>query len=156
MHTHSYTNSHSNIHTQKHSNTNSTHTHTVTHIVNTQTCHTQSHLLFWIARMAWIGLKNIIPTIMMGKMEMELPAIHMMNMFIGTCLMGPRAMSHDLCNRQHVLGNEHVHRNLPDGSNGNVPWSMQQHMPDNMFIGTCLMGPRQGKCRMISVTDSTC
>ena len=53
-------------------------------------------LLFCMVRMAWIGLKNIMPTIMMGKIEMELPAIHMMNMFIGTCLMGPSAMSHDL------------------------------------------------------------
>merc|ERR1719158_1360948 len=48
------------------------------------------------ASMACMGLKNIMPTIMMGKMEMELPAIHMMNMFMGTCLMGPSAMSHDL------------------------------------------------------------
>lgn len=43
-----------------------------------------------------MGLKNIIPTIMMGKIDIELPAIHMMNIFIGTCLIGPNAMSHDL------------------------------------------------------------
>ena len=32
-------------------------------------------------------------TIMMGKMEMELPDMYMMNRFIGTCLKGPRARS---------------------------------------------------------------
>ena len=32
-------------------------------------------------------------TIMIGKMEMVLPDIHMMNRFIGTCLKGPSAKS---------------------------------------------------------------
>ena len=32
-------------------------------------------------------------TIMMGKMEMVLPDIHIMNKLMGTCLNGPRAMS---------------------------------------------------------------
>ena len=39
------------------------------------------------------GLNIIMKTIMMGKMEMVLPDIHMMNKFIGTCLKGPRARS---------------------------------------------------------------
>ena len=38
-------------------------------------------------------LNIIMKTIMMGKMEMVLPDIHMMNKFIGTCLKGPRARS---------------------------------------------------------------
>jgi len=45
---------------------------------------------------ACMGRINIMPTIMMGNTEIVLPAIHMMNTFMGTCLMGPRAMSHDL------------------------------------------------------------
>merc|ERR1719209_2759168 len=36
-------------------------------------------------------------TIMMGKIEMELPDMYIMNRFIGTCLKGPRARS------QHLL-----------------------------------------------------
>merc|ERR1740124_2079319 len=32
-------------------------------------------------------------TIMMGKMEMELPDIYMINKFMGTCLKGPKAKS---------------------------------------------------------------
>ena len=39
------------------------------------------------------NLNIIMKTIMMGKMEMVLPDIHMMNKFIGTCLKGPRARS---------------------------------------------------------------
>ena len=38
-------------------------------------------------------LNIIMKTIMMGKMEMVLPDIHMMNKFMGTCLKGPRATS---------------------------------------------------------------
>ena len=38
---------------------------------------------------------TIIPMIMMGKMEMELPLMYMMNRFIGSCLIGARAMFHD-------------------------------------------------------------
>ena len=55
------------------------------------------YLLFWADIIACMGLKNIIPTIMIGKIEMEFPAIHMMKKFIGICLRGPNAMSHDLC-----------------------------------------------------------
>lgn len=43
-----------------------------------------------------MGLKNIMPTIMIGKMDIELPAIHIMKKFIGICFRGPKAMSHDL------------------------------------------------------------
>ena len=39
------------------------------------------------------GLNIIMKTIMMGKMEMVLPDIHMMNKFMGTCLKGPKAKS---------------------------------------------------------------
>jgi len=52
-----------------------------------------------IDRNAWIGRINIIPTIIIGNMEMELPAIHIMNKFIGNCFSGPSAMSHDFYNR---------------------------------------------------------
>lgn len=45
---------------------------------------------------ACMGLKNIMPTIMIGKMDIELPAIHIMKKFIGICFRGPKAMSHDL------------------------------------------------------------
>lgn len=38
---------------------------------------------------------NIIPTIMIGNMEIEFPAIHIMNRFIGICLIGPKAISQD-------------------------------------------------------------
>ena len=36
-----------------------------------------------------------MPTIMMGKMEMVLPDIHIINKFIGSCLIGANAMSQD-------------------------------------------------------------
>uniref|UniRef100_A0A6I8NSD0 Uncharacterized protein n=1 Tax=Ornithorhynchus anatinus TaxID=9258 RepID=A0A6I8NSD0_ORNAN len=40
-----------------------------------------------------MGLQAIMHTIMVGKMEMVLPAMYMMNRFMGICLRGPRAMS---------------------------------------------------------------
>ena len=40
-----------------------------------------------------IYLNIIMNTIMMGKMEMVLPDIHIMNRLMGTCLKGPRARS---------------------------------------------------------------
>lgn len=52
-------------------------------------------LLDLTARRALTGLRNIMPTIMMGKMEIELPAMYIMNRFIGICLNGPSAISHD-------------------------------------------------------------
>ena len=48
-----------------------------------------------MARRALTGLRNIIPTIMIGKIEIELPAMYIMNRFIGICLNGPSAKSHD-------------------------------------------------------------
>ena len=41
------------------------------------------------------GRTAIIPTIIMGKMEIVFPDMYMMNMFIGACLMGPRARSQE-------------------------------------------------------------
>uniref|UniRef100_A0A8C5DQZ8 Uncharacterized protein n=1 Tax=Gouania willdenowi TaxID=441366 RepID=A0A8C5DQZ8_GOUWI len=38
-----------------------------------------------------MGLQAIIHTIMMGKMEMVLPDMYMMNRFMGICFRGPRA-----------------------------------------------------------------
>ena len=38
-------------------------------------------------------LNIIMKTIMMGKMEMVLPDIHIMNKLMGTCLKGPKARS---------------------------------------------------------------
>lgn len=48
-----------------------------------------------MAKMALIGRMNIIPTNMMGKMEMELPAMYMTNTFISPCLKGATAVFHD-------------------------------------------------------------
>lgn len=45
--------------------------------------------------MALMGLRKSIPTIIMGKMEMELPAMYMIKRFMGICFKGPRAMSQD-------------------------------------------------------------
>ena len=42
------------------------------------------------------GLTAIIITIMMGNIEMVFPDMYMMNKFMGACLMGPKARSHDL------------------------------------------------------------
>ena len=50
-------------------------------------------ILRWVRGKAHAYLNIIMKTIMMGKMEMVLPDIHMMNKFIGTCLKGPRARS---------------------------------------------------------------
>ena len=49
---------------------------------------------------AWIGLTAIIPTIIIGKIDIEFPAIHIINRFIGSCLMGANATSHDLYAKQ--------------------------------------------------------
>lgn len=56
------------------------------------------NLLDLMANNALTGRRNIIPTIIIGKMEMELPAMYIMNRFIGICLKGPRAMSQVFCN----------------------------------------------------------
>uniref|UniRef100_A0A8C6KZP3 Uncharacterized protein n=1 Tax=Nothobranchius furzeri TaxID=105023 RepID=A0A8C6KZP3_NOTFU len=40
-----------------------------------------------------MGLQAIMQTIMMGKMEMVLPDMYMMNRFMGICFRGPRATS---------------------------------------------------------------
>ena len=55
----------------------------------------QHIVLDLMAKSALTGLRNIIPTIIIGKMEIELPAMYIMNKFIGICLNGPRAMSQD-------------------------------------------------------------
>lgn len=44
---------------------------------------------------ALTGLMMSMQTIMMGKIEIEFPAIYMINRFIGTCLSGPNARSQD-------------------------------------------------------------
>lgn len=46
---------------------------------------------------AWMGLQAIMHTIMMGKMEIVLPDMYMMNRFMGICFRGPRATSQHLC-----------------------------------------------------------
>uniref|UniRef100_A0A3Q3M679 Uncharacterized protein n=1 Tax=Mastacembelus armatus TaxID=205130 RepID=A0A3Q3M679_9TELE len=40
-----------------------------------------------------MGLQAIMQTIMIGKMEMVLPDMYMMNRFMGICFRGPRATS---------------------------------------------------------------
>jgi len=42
-----------------------------------------------------MGRKNIMPTIIIGNIEIVFPAIHMMKKFIGICFNGPKAMSQD-------------------------------------------------------------
>ena len=53
------------------------------------------HLLEPIDKIAFTGRTNSMPTIMIGKILIWLPAMYEMNKFIGTCLSGPNAMSHD-------------------------------------------------------------
>ena len=51
-----------------------------------------------------MGLKNIMATIMMGKIEMVLPDIHMINKFMGNCFTGARAISQDFCAKNtHII-----------------------------------------------------
>ena len=47
--------------------------------------------------MDWTGLMSIITIIMMGKREMELPAIHKTKTFNGSCFQGPSAMDQPSC-----------------------------------------------------------
>uniref|UniRef100_A0A3Q3S4E4 Uncharacterized protein n=1 Tax=Mastacembelus armatus TaxID=205130 RepID=A0A3Q3S4E4_9TELE len=44
-----------------------------------------------------MALQAIMQTIMIGKMEMVLPDMYMMNRFMGICFRGPRATS-----QQHI------------------------------------------------------
>uniref|UniRef100_A0A8B9UTS9 Uncharacterized protein n=1 Tax=Anas zonorhyncha TaxID=75864 RepID=A0A8B9UTS9_9AVES len=43
------------------------------------------------------GRQPIMPTIMAGKMLMVLPAMYMMNRFMGICFSGPSATSQQRC-----------------------------------------------------------
>uniref|UniRef100_A0A670J785 Uncharacterized protein n=1 Tax=Podarcis muralis TaxID=64176 RepID=A0A670J785_PODMU len=43
-----------------------------------------------------MGLQAIIQTIIVGKMEIVLPAMYMINKFIGICFRGPRAISQQM------------------------------------------------------------
>uniref|UniRef100_A0A2K6T7C4 Uncharacterized protein n=1 Tax=Saimiri boliviensis boliviensis TaxID=39432 RepID=A0A2K6T7C4_SAIBB len=43
-----------------------------------------------------MGLQAIIHTIIVGKMEIVLPAMYMMKRFMGICLRGPKAMSQQI------------------------------------------------------------
>lgn len=47
---------------------------------------------------ACIGLKNIMPTIIIGKIDIVFPAIHMMKKFMGICFNGAKATSQDFWN----------------------------------------------------------
>ena len=69
---------------------------------------TRLDLLDEIVSKALMGRKNSIPTIMIGNMDMELPAMYIMKRFIGSCLMGPKAMSQDLCSDQRSVLSIHV------------------------------------------------
>lgn len=48
-----------------------------------------------VENIAFIGLTNIIPTIIIGKIDIEFPDMYINNKFIGTFLNGPNAISHD-------------------------------------------------------------
>uniref|UniRef100_A0A8C3ACF7 Uncharacterized protein n=1 Tax=Cyclopterus lumpus TaxID=8103 RepID=A0A8C3ACF7_CYCLU len=50
-----------------------------------------------------MGLQAIMQTIMMGKMEMVLPDMYMMNRFMGICFRGPRATSQQRCEDKRFL-----------------------------------------------------
>lgn len=55
---------------------------------------------------AWMGLHAIIHTIIMGKMEMVLPDMYMINRFMGICFRGPSATSQHLyTQKQHANKN---------------------------------------------------
>lgn len=54
-----------------------------------------SYILDWIVRSAFTRRKNNIPIIIIGNIEIEFPAIYIMNRFIGTCFRGAKAISHD-------------------------------------------------------------
>uniref|UniRef100_A0A8C3VA66 Uncharacterized protein n=1 Tax=Catharus ustulatus TaxID=91951 RepID=A0A8C3VA66_CATUS len=49
------------------------------------------------------GRQPIMQTIMAGKMEMVLPAMYMMNRFMGICFSGARATSQQRCNDREIL-----------------------------------------------------
>lgn len=53
------------------------------------------YLLCCSVNNALTGLMINMQTIMIGKIEMELPAMYMINRFMGTCLRGPSARSQD-------------------------------------------------------------
>ena len=46
-----------------------------------------------------MGRQAIMHTIIVGKMEMVLPAMYMMKRFIGICFKGPKAMSQQRYNK---------------------------------------------------------
>ena len=73
-------------------------------------------LLCCIERNAWMGRINIIPTIIIGNIEIELPAIHIMNKFIGNCFRGPSAMSQDFYNRNENRQSNKDQRSIPPRS----------------------------------------
>ena len=56
--------------------------------------------------MDWTGLINIITIIMMGKREIELPAIHRTKAFSGSCFQGPSAMDQPSCGQEGGGGQE--------------------------------------------------
>jgi len=55
----------------------------------------QINSLCWSVNSALTGLMMSIPTIMIGNIETELPAMYKINRFMGTCLRGPNARSQD-------------------------------------------------------------
>uniref|UniRef100_A0A8D2QI87 Uncharacterized protein n=1 Tax=Zonotrichia albicollis TaxID=44394 RepID=A0A8D2QI87_ZONAL len=48
------------------------------------------------------GRQPIMQTIMAGKMEMVLPAMYMMNRFMGICFSGARATSQQRCKHRGI------------------------------------------------------
>ena len=54
-----------------------------------------SNLLLLKLNIALIGPRKSIPTIMIGNIDMELPAMYMMKRFIGICFNGANAISQD-------------------------------------------------------------
>uniref|UniRef100_A0A8C7DW57 Uncharacterized protein n=1 Tax=Oncorhynchus kisutch TaxID=8019 RepID=A0A8C7DW57_ONCKI len=59
-----------------------------------------------------MGLQAIIQTIMMGKMDMVLPDMYIMNRFIGICFRGPRATSQQRCHGEGGGERKQVNNNL--------------------------------------------
>uniref|UniRef100_A0A8C3JBJ4 Uncharacterized protein n=1 Tax=Calidris pygmaea TaxID=425635 RepID=A0A8C3JBJ4_9CHAR len=57
------------------------------------------------------GRQPIMQTIMAGKMEMVLPAMYMMNRFMGICFSGASATSQQRCSKRGDPGVQAIVRN---------------------------------------------
>uniref|UniRef100_A0A803WEN1 Uncharacterized protein n=1 Tax=Ficedula albicollis TaxID=59894 RepID=A0A803WEN1_FICAL len=73
------------------------------------------------------GRQPIMQTIMAGKMEMVLPAMYMMNRFMGICFSGARATSQQRCNDREPG------RSVPCGATAHPPAPSHRRDPAPPF-----------------------